>query len=201
MGVLACPACGGRLQLIALIGDPHTVGALLDSSAVSATLGDCAPPAPPPAVVAGARAGMSRRPAATSSGLPPAPPRRLRSSRSWHVPVDRHVVGAVSGCGMPGRKGASCPRLSLGGREGGEGGADERPVCRLRSSPRCLTFRRGRNPAQPAGGDGGRRAADLPAEFGRVTAEEVPEWARLGRAADVSREGLREEESSCRDRQ
>ena len=52
LDVLACPACGGRLRLIALIFDPGTVRAILDSSAVSATLGDRAPPA----AVPGARA-------------------------------------------------------------------------------------------------------------------------------------------------
>jgi hypothetical protein len=56
LNVLACPACGSRLRLIALIFDPYTVRALLDSSAVTASLGDRAPPATPPAVVAGARA-------------------------------------------------------------------------------------------------------------------------------------------------
>jgi hypothetical protein len=56
LDVLACPACGGRLRLIALIFDPDTVRALLDSSAVAATLGDRAPPAIPPAALTGARA-------------------------------------------------------------------------------------------------------------------------------------------------
>ena len=56
LDVLACPACGGRLRLIALIFDPHAVRAFLDSSAISATLGDRAPPAAPRAAVAGARA-------------------------------------------------------------------------------------------------------------------------------------------------
>ena len=56
LDVLACPACGGRLRLIALIFDPHTIRALLGSSAVSTTLGGRAPPAASPAAVAGARA-------------------------------------------------------------------------------------------------------------------------------------------------
>jgi hypothetical protein len=53
LDVLACPACGGRLRLIALIFDAPAVPALLDSSAISATLGDRAPPAAPAAAVAG----------------------------------------------------------------------------------------------------------------------------------------------------
>jgi len=53
LDVLACPACGGRLRMIALIFDPHTVRALLDCPTVSAPLGDRAPPAAPLAAVAG----------------------------------------------------------------------------------------------------------------------------------------------------
>jgi hypothetical protein len=56
LDVLACPACGGRLRLIALIVDPDTVGTLLASAGVSATLGDRAPPAAPLAAEAGTRA-------------------------------------------------------------------------------------------------------------------------------------------------
>ena len=56
LDVLACPACRGRLRLIALIFDPHTIRAILDSAAVSTTQGDRAPPAASTAAVASARA-------------------------------------------------------------------------------------------------------------------------------------------------
>jgi len=52
LDVLACPACGGRLKLIALISDPHTVRAILDSRVTPATLVDRAPPTDPMSVTA-----------------------------------------------------------------------------------------------------------------------------------------------------
>jgi len=45
LDVQACPACGGRLRLIATIVDPRTVHALLLSLGVRAEVADRAPPA------------------------------------------------------------------------------------------------------------------------------------------------------------
>jgi hypothetical protein len=42
--VLACPVCGGRLRLIALIVDPRTIRAILDARDRPAALADRAPP-------------------------------------------------------------------------------------------------------------------------------------------------------------
>ncbi|MGH7730218.1 MAG: transposase [Candidatus Eiseniibacteriota bacterium] len=52
--VLACPACGGRLRLIALILDPRTIRALLLSRGVPTAGADRAPPVRPPCATSGA---------------------------------------------------------------------------------------------------------------------------------------------------
>ena len=49
LDVLACPACGGRLRLIALIFDPATIRAILDSSALPSDVANRAPPTDAPA--------------------------------------------------------------------------------------------------------------------------------------------------------
>ena len=59
LDVLACSACGGRLRLMGLIFDPHTVRAILDSAGAPATLADRAPPADPPTALAAAVPGAS----------------------------------------------------------------------------------------------------------------------------------------------
>lgn len=47
VGVLACPACGGRLRLIATIRDPRTIRAILLSVGVPTEVADRAPPSHP----------------------------------------------------------------------------------------------------------------------------------------------------------
>ena len=45
LDVQACPACGGRLRLIATILDPRTIRAMLLSLGLPADVADRAPPA------------------------------------------------------------------------------------------------------------------------------------------------------------
>ncbi len=46
--VLACPVCGGRLRLIALIVDPRVVQAILHSVGGPPNMADRGPPTPSP---------------------------------------------------------------------------------------------------------------------------------------------------------
>ena len=59
LDVRACPACGGRMRLIALIFDRQAVRAILDSSGVPASLADRAPPADPATALAAGVPGAS----------------------------------------------------------------------------------------------------------------------------------------------
>jgi hypothetical protein len=44
LDVLACPRCGGRLRLIALLHDPRVIGALLAATGESSGRHDRSPP-------------------------------------------------------------------------------------------------------------------------------------------------------------
>lgn len=46
--VLACPRCGGRLRLIALLGDPSVVERFLRHLGLSTAIPDARPARPPP---------------------------------------------------------------------------------------------------------------------------------------------------------
>jgi hypothetical protein len=48
LDVLACPRCGGRLQLIALIDDPAVIGRILHHLGVSPEIPEARPARAPP---------------------------------------------------------------------------------------------------------------------------------------------------------
>ena len=51
--VLACARCGGRLRLVATVGDPQVIRAILESLGLPAEVPERDPPPPPPAEAGG----------------------------------------------------------------------------------------------------------------------------------------------------